>query len=508
MNEKFCALIILDGFGENQRTEGNAIKLQGTPYIDSLKQKYPYTTLGASGEDVGIIEGQMGDSEVGHMNIGAGRVVTQNLLRINNAIKDKSFFTNPSIVEMFKYLQSSNKDLHLIGLLSDGGVHSHYKHLFAYMQMAKEYGIKNVYIHPITDGRDTGVRTGVGYIKLLTEEIERQGIGKVASLSGRLYAMDREQNYDRTWLYYDAIVNGNGIYKNSVQEAIQDSYDNDITDEFVKPYVILDNGKAHTIQDGDGIIVFNYRKDRPRQILNAFLKSDFDKFETKKFDNLKILTTTSFDKTFDCLVAFEDNTLDECLSEIVSRQGYRQVKVAETTKYAHVTYYLNGTVEPPFDGEDRKLFDSDKVKNFAEKPLMQAGKIADYVCDMAKSGEYKLIVANIANGDMIGHTGDMQAAKITVEEIDNRVKQIVTCLNSLGGTVIVTADHGNVDEMINDKGEVSTNHSLNRVPFILVNDSLIGTTLKENGKLCDIAPTILKLLGITKPAKMTGEELF
>ncbi len=508
MNEKFCALIILDGFGESNRVEGNAIKLQGTPFIDSIKQKYPSTVLAASGEEVGIIKGQMGDSEVGHMNIGAGRIVTQNLLRINRAIEDGSFFTNESIVKIFEYLKQSNKDLHLIGLLSDGGVHSHYKHLFAYMDMAKQYGIKNVYIHPISDGRDTGQYTFVKYLALLEQHIEQIGLGKIATISGRLYAMDREQNYDRTQLYYDAIVNGNGIAANSAEEAIKESYDSGVSDEFVKPYVIQDNGAVHTIQDGDAVIVFNYRKDRPRQILNAFLNKDFDKFETKQYQNLQILTTTSFDKTFDCLVAFEDNTLDNCLSEIVSKAGFNQLKVAETTKYAHVTYYLNGTVEPPFANEDRKLFDSDKIKNFAEKPLMQAGKIADFVCEQAATGKYKLIVANIANGDMVGHTGDMDAAKITVKEIDDRVNQIVTNLTALGGTVIVTADHGNVDEMINENGEVSTNHSLNKVPFILVNDNLVGTKLEEDGKLCDIAPTVLKLLGIAQPDKMTGKALF
>ncbi len=508
MNDTFCTLIILDGFGENSKKQGNAIKLQGTPYIDSIKKAYPSTTLGASGEDVGIIKGQMGDSEVGHMNIGAGRVVTQNLLRINNAIKDNSFFENENILKVYQKVKANNSSLHIMGLLSDGGVHSHYKHLFAYMKLAKQFNLKNVYIHVISDGRDTGTHTGAGYIDILNKEIQKLGVGKVATLSGRLYAMDREKNYDRTKQYYDAIVNGQGILKNSVNEAIQDSYNNGISDEFVLPYVILDEGKVHTIQDGDGLILFNYRKDRPRQILNSFLNEDFNEFETKKFNDLTILTTTVIDKTYNCLVGYQDLTLDECLSQIVSESGYKQLKVAETTKYAHVTYYLNGTVEPPFENEDRKLFDSDKIKNFAEKPLMQAAKIADYVCEQAKLNKYKLIVVNIANGDMVGHTGDMEAAKITVKEIDRVVEQMVKTIVECGGVAMVTADHGNVDEMINSKGEVSTNHSLNRVPFILVSEQYKDVELKQGGKLCDIAPTILKILNIKKPAKMTGDELF
>ena len=503
MKEEFCTLLILDGFGERIADEGNAIAKAGIPYINSLKEKYPYTTLGASEEDVGIIEGQMGDSEVGHMNIGAGRVVMQNLLKINNAIKDGSFFENENINKIMQITKEKGSDLHLMGLVSDGGVHSHYKHLFAYLDLAKKYDIKNVYIHVITDGRDTEVTSGKGYIKILQDYIKETGIGKIASLSGRLYAMDRELNWDRTKQYYDAVVYGDGKFANSIEEAIENSYSEGITDEFVLPHVILDNGKSHTIKDGDSLIMFNYRKDRPRQIIGSLVLEKFDGFKRKEFKDLAVLTTTNLNPEFDVLVAYEDVVLDECIAQVISESGNKLLKVAETTKYAHVTYYLNGTVEPPFEGEDRKLFDSDKVKNFAEKPLMQASKIADYTSEAIKSHKYKFIAVNIANGDMIGHTGDMKAAITTVAEIDRVVKQLVETTLAENGAIVVTADHGNIDEMINARGEVSTAHSLSRVPFILVSEKFKDVKLQEGGKLANIAPTILKVLDIEKSPKMT-----
>ena len=501
MKEDFCTLIILDGFGEKVGDGGNAIKIAGTPYIDSLKEKYPYTTLGASEEDVGIIAGQMGDSEVGHMNIGAGRVVMQNLLKLNNAIADKSFFKNAKINQIMQVVKQKGSALHLMGLLSDGGVHSHYKHLFAYLDLAKQYDIKEVYIHIITDGRDTEITSGAGYIELLNDYIKTHGVGKIASMSGRVYAMDREQNYDRTKMYYDAVVYGQGIKCNDALEAIKHSYNQGVTDEFVMPHVVTDNGVVHTIKDGDGLIMFNYRKDRPRQIIGSFVLPTFDKFEREEFKDLTVLTTTDINPEFDVLVAYDDVVLDECISEVISKNGFKQLKVAETTKYAHVTYYLNGTVEPPFEGEDRKLFDSDKVKNFAEKPLMQASKIADYVCDAIRSREYKFIAANIANGDMIGHTGDMEAAKLTVKEIDRVVEQMVQTTLAEGGSIVITGDHGNIDEMLKS-GEVSTAHSLSRVPFILISQNFNDVKLKDGGKLANIAPTILKVLDIEKSSKM------
>ncbi len=504
MKEEFCTLLILDGFGERQADDGNAITKAGTPFIDSLKKLYPYTTLGASEEDVGIIEGQMGDSEVGHMNIGAGRVVMQNLLKLNNAIKDGTFFANENINKIMKTIKEKGSSLHLMGLLSDGGVHSHYKHLFAYLDLAKKYEIENVYIHVITDGRDTEITSGKGYIKLLQDYIKQNGVGKIVSLSGRLYAMDREQNYDRTKQYYDVVINGVGKTSNSIEEAIENSYAEGVTDEFVLPQAILDSGKVHTIEDGDGLIMFNYRKDRPRQIIGSLVLPNFDKFEREEFKDLIVLTTTNLNPEFPVLVAYEDNVLDECMAEVISKAGFKTLKVAETTKYAHVTYYLNGTVEPPFEGEDRKLFDSDKVKNFAEKPLMQAGKIADYAVEAIKSHKYKFIAINIANGDMIGHTGDMEASMATVKEIDRVVKQLVEATLAEKGAIVVTADHGNIDEMINKRGEVSTAHSLSRVPFILVSEKFKDVKLTEGGKLANIAPTILKVLDIEKSPKMTN----
>ncbi len=505
---RFCTLVILDGFGENKNKKGNAIRIAGTPFIDSLKQKYPTTYIDASGEAVGKVAGQMGDSEVGHMNMGSGRVVMQNILLINKAIEDKSFFTNPRIMQVMNHVKENNSSLHLFGLLSDGGVHSMYQHLFAYIKMAKLQGIKKVYIHAITDGRDTGTHSAKNYIDLLEKYISKVGVGVIASICGRVYAMDREKNYDRIEKFYNALVYGKGKKFSSANEAIESSYKDGTTDEFVMPSLIEDNGVVHTLKDNDGVIFFNYRKDRAKQILEALTYEDFDKFHTEKFKNIKVLTPIMISKDLTkVLYAFDNQLLKNGLSEYLSKLGYSQLKVSETTKYAHVTYYFNGAIEDPFVSEDRRLFPSDNLQNFAEKPKMQADKVSEYVVEATSKDKYKLIVVNICNGDMIGHTGDMQASLEAVKVIDKVTEKMVNATLENGGFAIVTADHGNIEQMFDSKGEPFTAHTTNKVPFIVVDDKSIGKTLSSDGKLADIAPTILDLLGLEVPVEMNGKSL-
>ena len=508
-DNNFCVLLILDGFGETDKVKGNAIKQAGTPYLNSLKAKYPFTTLDASGEAVGVIKGQMGDSEVGHMNIGAGRIMYQHLLTINKDIANGSFFRNPSILKLMGQVKKNNSALHLISIITDGGVHGHYKHLLAYLYMAKQQGIKNVYIHAITDGRDTDPESSPKYLKIIDAYTKKIQLGQIASVSGRFWAMDRDHNYDRTQKYYDTIIWGKAKTERDALKYVKSCYKKGVTDEFLEPVLIAGkDGKVHTIGTADGIIDVNYRKDRQMQLLEALAVGNFDKFETKKLNNNLILTTAEISPKFDVLVAYSDVIPANTLSEVISKNKFKQLKIAETQKYAHVTYYLNCTVEKPFAGEDRKLFDSDKIANFAEKPLMQAEKITDYAVKAIEGKKYKLIAINIANGDMVGHTGDFKAALIAVKEIDKCVKSIAEACLKAGGTCIVTADHGNIDEMLTKFGKISTAHSLNKVPFIIVNDKLIGTALKNGGKLADIAPTILKILDIKQPKEMTGQSLF
>ena len=505
----FCTLIILDGFGENSEVKGNAIRLTGTPYIDSLKKRFPYTYIEASGEAVGKVAGQMGDSEVGHMNMGSGRVVMQNILLINNAIKDGSFFKNERILSVLKHVKDNNSALHLFGLLSDGGVHSMYQHLFAYIEAAKQQGIDKVYVHVITDGRDTGVKSGRGYIDILEKFLKKTGIGKIASITGRAYAMDREKNYDRTKKFYDCIIHGDGEEYSSADEAIKASYDSGVTDEFVTPKVILDKGIKHTIQDGDSVIFFNFRKDRAVQILQTLVNKDFDKFDVVDFKDIKVLTPIPINAEFENTVihAFDNQTLANSLCEVVCKDGGKVLKVSESTKYAHVTYYFNGAIEEPFENEDRKLFVSDKIQNFAEQPRMQADKIGDYVVDQIKNNDYRLIVVNVTNGDMIGHTGDMEAAKVAVQVIDEVTKNMVEATLKKGGFAIVTADHGNIEQMLTPTGEPFTAHTTNKVPFIVADYKSVGKKLYSDGKLADVAPTILDLLDMAKPDEMNGKSL-
>ncbi|MFA6860521.1 MAG: 2,3-bisphosphoglycerate-independent phosphoglycerate mutase [Clostridia bacterium] len=506
--EKFCTLVIMDGFGEAPESAGNAIFLAGTPNLDELKSKYPHTLLTAHGEEVGVVAGQMGDSEIGHMNIGGGRVVMQSLLRINNLVKSGEFFVNKKLIAVMNHVNTLGSSLHVMGLVSDGGVHSHTSHLRALLLLAKKQNVKNVYIHVVTDGRDTPVTSGIDYVKSLEEFIETEKVGKIASVCGRLYAMDREENYDRTYEAYKTLVYGKGQIANSAEEAIKNSYAKGVTDEFILPTIIHDNGIFHTLENNDSFIFFNYRKDRPRQIMASLCEKDFNKFETKELKNLMLLTFTQVNSNFvNVLYAFDDAVLNNGLSETISKDGFKQLKVAETTKYAHVTYYFNGTIEKPFEGEKRELIETIKLKDFSMAPKMRANEITEKAIEGINSKQFKLIVVNLSNCDMVGHTGNIFATKEAVKEVDRCACLMAKKTIEAGGFAIVTADHGNADEMISPSGAIQTSHSLNPVPFILVSNKNLNLKLKERGKLSDIAPTILKLLGLKIPQEMNGNVL-
>ncbi|MDR0850049.1 MAG: 2,3-bisphosphoglycerate-independent phosphoglycerate mutase [Christensenellaceae bacterium] len=508
MRTDFCVLLILDGFGENPRKKGNAVKEAGTPFLDYYKSKYPYTSISASEEPVGLVKGQMGDSEVGHMNIGAGRVVYQNLLKLNLEIDSGIFFKNPEIIKTMEHVKKNNSALHLMGLISDGGVHSHYKHLLAYLDMAKKMGLKKVFVHAVTDGRDTYYKSTEKYLLLVDAHMKKIGLGKFASVCGRFFAMDREHNYDRTKKFYDMVIFGKATPVVSIYDGIKQNYKAGITDEFIEPCIVDDGGGAHTFKDNDAFILVNFRKDRPIQFLESLTDTKFKEFETKRLKNFRVQTTTEISAKFkNIAVAYADVVPQNTLSEVISKNGFSQLKIAETTKYAHVTYYLNGTIEKPYKGEDRKLFESDKIPNFAVQPKMQAQKISQFAISSIKSHKYKLITINIANGDMIGHTGDYKAALEAVKEVDLRLNEIAEAALEEGGTCIITADHGNIEEMFTRDGKVSTQHSIFKVPFVVIDDGLIGLKLKEGGKLGDIAPTILKILKIKQPKEMTGISL-
>ncbi|WP_456484902.1 2,3-bisphosphoglycerate-independent phosphoglycerate mutase [Desulfurobacterium sp.] len=520
MKEKFIALIILDGFGYSPEKEGNAIAQANTPFWDYLWSTYPKALLMASGEAVGLPDGQMGNSEVGHMNIGAGRIVYQDIVRITKAIRDKSFFENKTLKNLME--NAKGKRLHLVGLLSDGGVHSHIKHLFALLEMAKREGVKDVYIHAILDGRDTPPRSAEKYLKELTEKMKELGIGKIATLGGRYYYMDRDKRWERTEKAYNAMVLGEGKRANDPIEALHEAYENGENDEFVIPFVLDENG---TIKDGDSVFFFNFRADRMRQIVSALGFDNFDGFNRKKVVKPLIGTMTLYEKSFPFDVAFPPQKLTNVLGEVISKRGYKQLRIAETEKYAHVTYFFNGGREEPFPGEDRVLIPSPKVATYDLKPEMSAFEVTEKFIEKLENNDYKLLVLNFANPDMVGHTGIMEAAIKAVETVDMCLSKVVKAVLARGGACIITADHGNVEQMINrETGQPQTAHTTNPVPFIVVRNTCkiykIGrrkskeVEIPENfggvkiaGILADIAPTVLALLGEEKPEEMTGENL-
>ncbi len=507
---KKLLLIVMDGWGVGRDYDGNATKLAHTPNLDRLRQQYPTTRLSASGLSVGLPEGQMGNSEVGHLTLGAGRVIFQELTRINMAIKEGKFRENPVLVEHLKELKEKGGRLHLMGLLSDGGVHSHMEHLYALLEVAKAYGIKEAFIHAFMDGRDTPPESGINYIKELTARLEEMGIGRIATISGRYYAMDRDRRWHRVEKAYNAIVAGEGVEKDSPIRAIEDSYKEGTTDEFVKPVVIVEHARpVATVDDGDGVIFFNFRADRARELTRAFTEDDFTGFERKKRPQLRFfITMTEYDSKFTLPVLFPPQELKNILGEVLSRNGVRQFRVSETEKYAHVTFFFNGGVEKPFEGEDRLLIPSLRdIATYDKRPEMRAKEIADATIE--RLGEdYGFILVNFANGDMVGHTGILDAAIKACQAVDEAVGRTVEEAKKQGWTVIVTSDHGNVEQMIDpETGEPHTAHTSNPVPFILIDDELKDVGLREGG-LYDVAPTVLKIMDIEIPQDMSGSPLF
>jgi 2,3-bisphosphoglycerate-independent phosphoglycerate mutase len=507
--KKPLMLIILDGWGYREAREGNAILSARTPNLDNLMKKYPYCLLEASGEAVGLPEGQMGNSEVGHLNIGAGRIVYQDLTRINLSIKNGDFFENPAFLNAISNAKVNNSSLHLMGLVSYGGVHSYMTHIHSLIKLAHKKGLKKVYIHAFLDGRDVPPKAALKDIKELDIFCKENGDAKIATVSGRYYAMDRDKRWERIKLAYDALTMGIAPNKASDAEtAVSEAYERGENDEFVKPTVITDStGKAEAvIEDNDSVIFFNFRPDRARQLTWAFMNKDFEGFTREKHPKVYYVCMAQYDETLDLPIAFPPEKLVNVLGEVLSKYGLTQLRIAETEKYAHVTFFLNGGQEKCYEGEDRCLISSPKVATYDLKPEMSAYEVADEVIRRIKSGKYNVIILNFANMDMVGHTGIIEAAVKAVETVDDCVGKITTTLKEGGGEAIITADHGNAEQMKNlTTGEPHTAHTSNPVKCIYVGDSEIKAL--RNGKLCDLAPTLLELLNIPKPEEMKGESL-
>ncbi|KXG75025.1 2,3-bisphosphoglycerate-independent phosphoglycerate mutase [Thermotalea metallivorans] len=506
--KKPTVLIILDGFGLNENSYGNAVKQAKTPNLDKYFETYPHNMAHASGLDVGLPKGQMGNSEVGHLNIGAGRIVYQELTRITKAIEDGDFFHNPVFLDAIENVKKNNGALHLWGLLSDGGVHSHNTHLYALLQLAKNVGLEHVFVHCFLDGRDVPPSSALQYIDELEEVIKEIGVGKIATVSGRYYAMDRDKRWERVKLAYDAITLGIGEKASSAREAVENSYQKDIVDEFVKPTVILENNRpVATVNPNDSIIMFNFRPDRAREITRAFVDPDFKDFERPRgFFPIHYVCMTSYDATMPNVhVAYAPQVLSNTFGEYISKLGLKQLRIAETEKYAHVTFFFNGGIEPPYEGETRILVPSPKVATYDLKPEMSAYEVTDRLVEEIQKDLYDVIIVNYANADMVGHTGSMEAAIKAVEAVDACVGRVVEAVLAKKGQILLTADHGNSDEMLDAEGNVITAHSKNPVPLLLINapeDCGIG-----EGRLADIAPTLLHMMGLPKPEEMTGRSL-
>lgn len=510
MSKKPTVLLVLDGFGLNDRKEGNAIAQAKTPVMDRLMNEYPFVKGNASGMAVGLPEGQMGNSEVGHINIGAGRIVYQELTRITKEIQDGTFFENPALMAAVDNCKKNNSDLHLYGLLSDGGVHSHNTHLYGLLELAKRNGLKNVYVHAFLDGRDTPPASGKGYIEELLEHMRIIGVGKIATVMGRYYAMDRDNRWDRIEKAYRAMVYGEGITAENPVVAVQDSYDKEIYDEFVVPSVILEDGKpVATIKENDSIIFYNFRPDRAREITRTFCEDDFTAFDRgKKRMNITYVCFSEYDITIpNKLVAFHKISIDNTFGQFLAQHKMTQLRIAETEKYAHVTFFFNAGVEVPNEGEDRILINSPKVATYDLKPEMSVYEVTDHLVEAIKSGKYDVIVANFANPDMVGHTGILEAAIKAIEAVDECLGRVVDALLSVDGMMFICADHGNAEQLIDyNTNEPFTAHTTNPVPFILVNYDK-DYTLAEGGCLADIVPTLIEMMGMEKPKEMTGKSL-
>ncbi len=500
--KKPLALIILDGFGCRDDNYGNAITAANTPNWDALSAKYPLTRIGASGMDVGLPDGQMGNSEVGHTNIGAGRVVYQELTRITKSIKDGDFFDNTAFKTAIDNCKKNDTALHMMGLLSDGGVHSHNTHLYALLELAKRAGLTKVFVHCFMDGRDVPPSSGVDFVQELQDKMESIGVGKIATIMGRYYAMDRDNRFERVEKAYAAMVYGEGE-KMPALEVMPTSYKNDVTDEFVLPTVCTDEGK---ISANDSVIFFNFRPDRAREITRTFVDPAFDGFERKSGHfPLCFICMTQYDATMPSVeVAYKPQSLDNVFGDYIARKGLTQLRIAETEKYAHVTFFFNGGVEATSEGEDRALIPSPKVATYDLKPEMSAYEVADEAVKRIESGKYDVIILNFANCDMVGHTGVFDAAVSATEAVDACLGKVVDKITEVGGIALITADHGNADQMYEPDGSPFTAHTTNEVPFMVVG---YPCKLREGGRLADIAPTMLQILGIEQPAEMDGQSV-
>ncbi|MDE5817701.1 MAG: 2,3-bisphosphoglycerate-independent phosphoglycerate mutase [Lachnospiraceae bacterium] len=510
MSKKPVVLMILDGYGLNEKTEGNAVALAGTPVMDKLMAEYPFVRGNASGMAVGLPDGQMGNSEVGHLNMGAGRIVYQELTRITKEIQDGTFFENPALMDAVKNCKEKQSALHMFGLLSDGGVHSHITHLYGLLELAKRNGLEKVYVHAFLDGRDTPPTSGKDYVAQLEEKMAELGVGEVASVSGRYYAMDRDNNYDRVEIAYRALTKGEGQTADSAQEAVQNSYDKEETDEFVKPTVVMKNGApVATIGDGDSVVFFNFRPDRAREITRCFCDDDFKGFAREKRLDITYVCFSDYDPTIpNKEVAFHKIAVINTFGEWLAANGMKQARIAETEKYAHVTFFFNGGVEEPNEGEDRILVNSPKdVATYDLKPQMSAYEVCDRLIEAIKSGKYDVVIINFANPDMVGHTGVLEAARKAVEAVDECVGKAVEAVKEVDGALFICADHGNAEQLIDyETGDPFTAHTTNQVPFILVNYDE-DYMLRENGCLADIVPTLIEIMGMEQPKEMTGKSL-
>ena len=506
MNKQLpVVLMILDGWGISEHEEGNAIAQSNTENMDRLLAQYGHSQLFCSGEYVGLPEGQQGNSEVGHLNLGAGRVVYQELTRINKAVREHTLQDNPAFQNVMAHCMEQNKALHLMGLVSPGGVHSHSSHLYGLLEMAAAKGLKEVYVHCFLDGRDVGPSTGLGFVEELEDKLQQIGVGRIATVSGRYYAMDRDNRWERVEKAYRAMTAGTGETAASAVEAVQQSYDKGETDEFVLPTVVQADGKpVAVIQAGDGVIFFNFRGDRAREISKAFVNREFDGF-SREYLGVQYVAMTQYEEGLDMTVAFPPQDLQNTLGQVLADNQVKQFRVAETEKYAHVTFFFNGGVEEPNPLEDRLLVPSPKVATYDLQPEMSAIEVKDKLIEAIKGGEYPFILVNFANTDMVGHTGIPEAAQKAVETVDKCVGEVADAVKNAGGVLLITADHGNAEQMVDPvKGTPHTAHTANPVPFVVM--SAEPYTVKD-GSLQDVAPTVLKLLGIDKPADMTGESL-
>jgi 2,3-bisphosphoglycerate-independent phosphoglycerate mutase len=503
-------LVILDGWGYRESSQNNAIALAETPVMDSLFEVYPHTLIQASAKDVGLPKGQMGNSEVGHLNIGAGRVVPQELVRISDAIEDGSLFANQVLVQVCQDVIKSGGKLHLIGLCSDGGVHSHLDHLLGLLDLAQLQEVTDVCIHAITDGRDTNTTEGVNAIGKIQTHLDKIGIGRIATITGRYYAMDRDRRWDRVEKAYNLFTSDGEGDGRSATQVLKDFYAENITDEFIPPTRIT----TGAVESGDGVIFFNFRPDRARQICYAFTLPNFEGFDREQIKPLSFATFTQYDPLLPVKVAFEPQKLTHILGEVIANAGLRQFRTAETEKYPHVTYFFNGGLETPFEGEDRELIQSPMVATYDKAPAMSAKKVTDVACQAIAKGIYSLVVINYANPDMVGHTGKLDAAIEAIETVDQCLGRLLACINQMGGTVLITSDHGNSEYMKDENGNPWTAHTTNPVPLIIVEGEkrkIPGhggqVKLRTDGRLADLAPTILQILQLAQPREMTGRSL-